>query len=210
MKGTNDEAGAYCSGKGATLKFHVAIPLREEQFQRFYDSSIFPPISLNPSEIEVYRTCAHWIVFSWPLVLALLLVFPGLSSLIGVFEHGGSLTGSVILATAASFFLLTAAAITAMAIEGCRSTKAVVTNRRVILRAGVLWARVAYVDFNKVERVVVRQGALGKRLCFGTVFLLQVGEQSNRISNIPHPIKFFQCLQAQLNCGTDEKICVGP
>ncbi len=154
-------------------------------------------LTLNATETELYRSGIHWIVLCWPIVAAVLVVSPGILSLIGVFAHGGSLGGSVILAAIGSFFLSIAAGVLAIAFLKRNSTVILVTNQRLIFIAGIFRVRVSYSDLGRIAKVTVRQGMLGKRLGFGTVVINYVWGTVDRIKNVPSPTQLSQWLLAQ-------------
>ncbi len=154
-------------------------------------------LSFNTTETELYRSGVHWIVLCWPIVAAVLVVSLGIPSLIGVFAHGGSLGGSVILTAIGSFFLSMAAAVLAIAFLKRNSSGILVTNQRLILIAGIFRVRVSYSDLGRIAKVTVRQGMLGKRLDFGTVVINYVCGTVDRIKNVPNPTQLSQWLLAQ-------------
>jgi membrane protein YdbS with pleckstrin-like domain len=168
--------------------------LNIETVQSTWDTAT---LSLNTGETELYRSGVHWIVLGWPILAAVLVLSPGILSLIGVFAHGGSLGGSVILVAIGSFFLSMAAAVLAIAFLKRNSTGILVTNQRLILIGGIFRVRVSYSDLGRIAKVTVRQGMLGKRLGFGTVVINYVWGTVDRIKNVPNPTQLSQCLLAQ-------------
>lgn len=153
---------------------------------------------LIAGETVIFRTHFHWWVLFWPSIIAILVGLPGLSSLSGVLVRGGSPGGSLILTVVGLGSLFTAAAIMAIALAEWKSTKAAVTNMRVIMRAGVFRTKVVCVTLSEVETVTVQQGIPGRVLGYGTIVLCEVGGSAERIRKIPHPARFSQSLQAQL------------
>ena len=153
---------------------------------------------LLPGESVICRTRVHWFVLFWPVFFSMLLGLPGLLASFAVPARGGSPGGTVILAGVAFVFLVTATAITVLALVGWKSAEAVVTNRRVIMKAGTFRPRTTSVFLYSVESATVRQGIFGRALGYDTIVVQQVGGPAERIRKIPHPAKFCESLQAQL------------
>ena len=77
----------------------------------------------------------------------------------------------------------------------CRTTLFVVTNRRVVMRAGVFTKSSMEMLNNKIEEVDVRQSLWGRIFNFGTVRLVGVGGSREPFSFIANPDAFRAAVQ---------------
>jgi uncharacterized membrane protein YdbT with pleckstrin-like domain len=111
---------------------------------------------------------------------------------------GGSVAGSLVLVVLGFIFLMVAAALAALTSVDWKSTEAVLTNTRLIVRAGTFRTRTACIPLGKVDKVTVRQTLVGMALDYGTVVVHQLGGRVECIRKVPHPTNFCQSLQAQI------------
>jgi len=77
----------------------------------------------------------------------------------------------------------------------CRTTLFVVTNRRVVMRVGILAKSSMEMLNNKIEEVDVRQSLWGRMFNFGTVRLIGVGGSREPFSFIADPGAFRAAVQ---------------
>ncbi|MDL2208787.1 PH domain-containing protein [Parabacteroides sp. PFB2-10] len=76
-------------------------------------------------------------------------------------------------------------------------THYVVTNKRVILKQGLLSRNAMELMLTKCEGLSINQGLIGRLLGFGTI-LLTTGGATNVFSYVTDPIKFRNAINAQL------------
>ena len=161
-------------------------------------------VSSASTETEIYRTSKHWVVLFWPSVGAALIAIVGVPPLIGVFDTGGSVQGSVILAATAAVFFITAAVVVGLSFTKLKTTDVIVTNYHIILDAGILRAKTSFTQLGQVGRVSVRQGYLGRRLGYGAVTIHDCQGHARRIKTIREPLQLFEFIQCRLNRGANE------
>lgn len=77
----------------------------------------------------------------------------------------------------------------------CRTTLFVVTNRRVVMRVGILGKSSLEMLTNKIEEVDVRKSLWGRVFNFGTVRLIGVGGSREPFSFIADPGAFRAAVQ---------------
>jgi uncharacterized membrane protein YdbT with pleckstrin-like domain len=136
--------------------------------------------SLIADETVVFRTRLHWIIFGWPI---LFLIVTGV-----VFYFGYQHTGEVLLAI--SVILLLARYVVYM------SSEFAVTNKRVIMKVGVMQRRTLEMMLTKVEAIAVTQGILGQLFGCGTIVVTGTGGTREPFSNIGSPLEFRRAVQA--------------
>lgn len=132
--------------------------------------------NLVPGERVVHQSRLHWIVFLAPTLLLALGVL--------MFTRGQEVLGAALL-------LLLLAAITAFgsAIQ-LQTSEFGVTNRRVLIKTGLISRRSLDITLGKVESVEVEQGILGRLLDYGTIVVIGSGTTRGRFKNIADPMAF--------------------
>lgn len=70
------------------------------------------------------------------------------------------------------------------------STELIVTNRRVIVKVGVVSRNTSELYLNRVEGVEVDQSVSGRMLNYGTVFIRGVGTEITPVSRVSAPLEF--------------------
>jgi len=74
-----------------------------------------------------------------------------------------------------------------------------ITNKRVIIKVGLISRRTLEMNLSKIESVVVNQGILGRMLGYGTIVVVGTGGTREPFAYITDPLTFrkkFQELQA--------------
>jgi uncharacterized membrane protein YdbT with pleckstrin-like domain len=76
------------------------------------------------------------------------------------------------------------------------TTEIVVTDRRIILKTGLISRRTLEMNMAKVESVDVTQGILGRILNFGTVVIRGIGAGIEPLHNVEQPIELRNAVTA--------------
>jgi len=141
---------------------------------------------LLPGETVAYRTRLHWKVYLLPGLLVLLVFLP--------------LT--IILALSSDLKLLAIAPALA-AILGIgvawlrrRGSEFAVTNKRVIIKLGVLTTRSIELLLPKVEGIAVEQSLAGRLFGYGGIVVTGSGGTKEPFEGIQSPLDFRQAVQA--------------
>lgn len=136
--------------------------------------------NLNPGEHVVYRGTVHWIVFLPPVVMVCFGV-----PLIGVYEQIGLvLTVAGLLAGAAAWIRQT-------------TSEFAVTNRRVIVKTGLLARRTIEINISRVESVGVDQDIFGRIFNYGAITVIGTGGTKEPFTLIENPQAFRRMVQAE-------------
>lgn len=139
--------------------------------------------SLLPGENVVYRTKLHWMVF----------LGPGLVVLLGLllFTGGGELSG------VATFILLAGVlAVLGVAIV-YNTSEFAVTDRRVLIKVGLINRRSLEINLPKIESVEVSQDIGGRIFDYGVITVAGTGGTRERFKNIIDPKAFRLNVQQQ-------------
>jgi uncharacterized membrane protein YdbT with pleckstrin-like domain len=145
---------------------------------------------LLPGESITYRTTLHWKVYRWPVfitILAVPLVYYAFNS-----EHKPLAAVPVAVAVIAFF----------LAFLKRRSSEYAVTNKRVIVKEGVMQSRSVELLLGKVESITVTQGLAGKLFGYGEIVITGSGGTKEPFSGIQAPFDFRRAVQAATDSGS--------
>lgn len=139
---------------------------------------------LLKDEIVIYRTLLHWKVFIIPVVFAVMV----LAIFVLIAAKAGYKHVELLIVIPAILFILNAY-ITR------RSSEFAVTNRRVIMKTGVIQTRSLEILLNKVEAVAVNQTLLGKMMNYGDIVITGSGGTKELYRGIEDPLAFRRAVQ---------------
>ncbi len=77
------------------------------------------------------------------------------------------------------------------------STEMAVTNKRVIIKTGLISRRTIEMNLAKVENIGVDQGILGRILNYGTITVVGTGGTREQFKWVAAPLDFRRAVQAQ-------------
>jgi len=136
--------------------------------------------NLIPGETVVFRTRLHWIIFAWPALFALVTIAAAYLSYRRTAEV---LFGITLIVFLAKYFVYIA-------------SEFAVTNKRVIVKVGVLQRRTLELLLTKVEAIAVTQSIAGQLFGCGTIMVTGTGGTREPFSNIRSPLEFRRAVQA--------------
>jgi len=152
--------------------------------------------NLIPGESALYRTGLHWIVLVWPTILGLLFGVPGLAILViaalvrqkypGPTRIEGLVFLGIGLIAALVGFLKRSA------------TEMAVTNKRLVVKIGVLRRRTYEILLSKVESIHVEEGLFGRMLGYGSVVVRGTGGTPEPFYRIAHPLELRRQVHHQI------------
>jgi uncharacterized membrane protein YdbT with pleckstrin-like domain len=145
---------------------------------------------LLPGETVSYRTRLHWKVYLLPGFLVLLVLLP-----LTILALSSDLK---ILALAPA---LAALGVTAFAWLRRRGSEFAVTNKRVIIKLGVLTTRSVELLLPKVEGIAVEQSLAGRVFGYGGIVVTGSGGTKEPFEGIQSPLDFRQAVQAATDSG---------
>jgi uncharacterized membrane protein YdbT with pleckstrin-like domain len=142
---------------------------------------------LRPDEKLLATGNIHWIIY-WPAIALMALAVISLSVL-----GFASIAGRII------FLLLALAAIFFAIKEWLQQwiTEIAVTDRRVIVKTGLIRRHTAEMNMDKVESVTVYQSVLGRLLGYGSVHVRGTGEGLGHLDYISSPILLRNSITAK-------------
>lgn len=153
--------------------------------------------NLVPGETLAYRTGCHWVVMFWPLVAGAVLGFVGFAFFAGGWmanRNGGRYEGAMVWGALA---LLGAVALIAGGIIRRLATEVAVSNRRVLVKTGLLSRRSVEVLLPKVESIGVDESFVGRILGYGKVTVRGTGGTFETFDKVAHPNELRRQVQQQ-------------
>lgn len=145
---------------------------------------------LLPNEAVAYKTTVHWKVYLWPAVLTLAAFAP--LFYLAITSDKKVLALLPVLATGLIF---------GAAYLHRRFSEYAVTNKRVIMKSGVLNTRSLELLLGKVEGITVNQGLGGKLLGYGQIVITGTGGTKELFSGIQSPFDFRRAVQSATDPG---------
>ena len=144
---------------------------------------------LQPGEQLRYRTRISWTIYSLAIALAgLAIVVWWISFKVFDYGYAGEILAGVILLGAVVSFIPAWLRRTA--------TEIAVTDRRVILKRGLIWRHTVEMNMQKIESVDVDQTIIGRILNYGDVSIRGTGTTFERLKQIDAPLKLRSTLTA--------------
>jgi len=139
--------------------------------------------NLLPNEQITYRAKLHWIIYALPVIVFLIAIVVALGG-------GGWIAGMAIGIIGFVLFLppwIKAA-----------SSEFAITNKRVLIKVGLIRRHSLELLLQKVEGIGVDQGVLGRILGYGTITVSGVGGTKETFQMISNPLEFRRQVQASV------------
>lgn len=140
--------------------------------------------NLQAGEEIKYKADIHWYIFAYPVILLLLSAFFS-SAQTGLFYYV-----SIFLLLSGLFQLIKRILLK-------MGAEYVVTNKKVILKSGILNRDALELVLNKSEGIRINQSLMGRMLGFGSI-VVTTGGVTNKFDFITNPIKFRNEINAQI------------
>ena len=146
--------------------------------------------NLVSGEKLIFRTGLHWSVLVWPVILALAVAAGGVACLV-------QKDMDAMFAGAALFIV--AGVIVAFAIFKRNAVEIAVTDKRVMIKTGMMSRRSLEIMLPKVESIGIDEPAMGRLLGYGTVVIHGTGGTPEPFDRIAHPSEFRRQVQEQVD-----------
>ena len=154
---------------------------------------------LIAGEIVQYETRLHWIVMLGHTLIAAVLALVGVSLLITpwrVVYRGEAASGPLRWAGVAC--VVVAAIFFGIGFVRRSATEMAVTNKRVMIKTGLLRRRTFELLLSKVESIGIDEGILGRVLGYGSVVVRGTGGTPEPFRKVGHPLEFRRQVQQQV------------
>jgi uncharacterized membrane protein YdbT with pleckstrin-like domain len=139
--------------------------------------------SLGPEEAVRFRTRLSAVMFVMPVIVACIGVVLSLISNYSAVHY----FGLFVLAVAVIMFLIRYISYT--------SSEFAVTNRRVIIKVGVIQRRTLELQLAKVEAIAVNQSIVGRIFGYGDIVVTGTGGTKEPFHMIGAPLEFSRAVQ---------------
>src|SRR5713226_7054326 len=145
--------------------------------------------NLLPGEKVIYKTRLHWSVLIGSASLALLLALSGWAVLL--FADPALRDPELKSMQIAGFVLLFLAVCSLVrGLLKRNATEMSVTNRRLVIKTGLLSRRTIELLLGKVESIQVQESFVGRMLGYGTIIVHGTGGTPESFHKIAHPLEF--------------------
>ena len=152
---------------------------------------------LLAGETVVYKTRLHWTVLLSHAFFALLFGGTAITLLATGVSHRTSDNASSQYAVGAALIVVSAALI-GIGILKRNATEMAVTNKRVLVKVGILSRKTFEMLLSRVESIGVEEPVLGRMLGYGTVIVRGVGGTPEPFTRIANPLEFRRQVQQQI------------
>ncbi len=159
---------------------------------------------LIPGETVQYQTKLHWIVMLGHLAVAAVFELLAITFLVASFSRPA---GAKAMSSRGSMYwvvlicFLVGATLFCIGLLKRNVTEMAVTNKRVIVKSGLVDRRTTEILLSRIESVVVDEPALGRIFGYGTVTVRGTGGTPEIFEKIQHPLKFREQVQSQIAGG---------
>ena len=162
--------------------------------------------NLIPGEKVFYKTGLHWSVLIAPFLLGGFLAIGALLLSIYVYSDKSQASGnsvgpagpSQILLAAVGILSILAAVTIISGIVRRNATEMAVTNKRVIVKTGIMSRRTFEMLLSKIESIGVDESVMGRMFGFGTVIIRGTGGTPDTFPKIAHPLEFRRQVQQHI------------
>ena len=141
--------------------------------------------NLMPGEQIEYRANLHWLVFILPTLLFIAAIW--------LFSVGGNILKFLAL------ILFVGVLVTGLhAVIERMTSEFAVTNKRVLIKTGLIRRHSLETLLGKIESIGVAQSILGRILGFGTIVISGTGGSKEPFHRIANPMMFRRQVQEQI------------
>jgi len=138
---------------------------------------------LDPGESIVHEARIHWVVYLGPVIaLGIGIIFAVPGAVPNMSFGGLVITGIGLVGLLASWIRQV-------------TSEFAVTNKRVIVKTGLLSQRTIELNMSKVESIQVDQDVLGRILNYGTITVIGTGGTKEPFTMIDDPLSFRHAVQ---------------
>jgi hypothetical protein len=155
---------------------------------------------LVPGETVIYETRLHWIVMLGHIVVGcLLLALPGAFLLYYAASQTGIESRNLHIMEGGGVALIVCGVVAILTgMVRRNATEMALTNRRVVIKTGLVCRKTIEMLLNKVESIEVSETVLGRTLGYGTIVVIGTGGTPEPFDQVAHPLEFRSRVQQQI------------
>ena len=155
--------------------------------------------NLTDGETIVYEPRLHWIVMIRSIVQACIAVLLAAGILYYAFTSAAIPAdqlhvmegGAAVLGVIAIILLIAGA-------TRRNATEMAVTNRRVIIKVGLVGRRTVEMLLTKIESIEVKETGMGRMLGYGAIVVIGTGGTPEPFNKVAHPLEFRSMVHQQI------------
>lgn len=148
--------------------------------------------NLVVGERIIHKTGIHWIVLLGPITGASLLLLAAIALVVESIQSSSGTLG-IVAAVMAAVGIITLG----VSVERRNATEMAVTNKRVLIKTGILRKRTVELFLPKVESIAIDQGVLGRMFGYGTMTVRGTGGTAERFAMVRDPLEFRRQVHEQ-------------
>ncbi|HLQ78859.1 MAG TPA: PH domain-containing protein [Terriglobia bacterium] len=161
--------------------------------------------NLISGETITYRARLHWILFLKPGLLSL--VFVAIAAVLFYYAYQDSAPEYTTRMEQVGAVLIVAALIPLIAAAVRRSApEYVITNKRVIMKTGLVQNQTEEMFLNKIESIGVDQSVSGRMLGYGTIVIRGTGGSWEPFVRVSAPLEFRRQIQEQIGKSLEPRV----
>jgi len=141
--------------------------------------------NLLKDEEVVFKTQHHWIIFIWPALFCAA----------GILVFNSGVSGGAASAVFGSVLILASAGLSIGQFISMKTNEFAVTNKRIIIKVGMMRRTMIEMDREKIEDVGVVQSRLGRTLNYGTLVIKGGGAVVKPFRAVANPMQFMKTIQ---------------
>ena len=145
--------------------------------------------NLTSGEKVVFKTKLHWMLFFWSIIFLALGIYLIIVS--GEANPAGGFFGAMFFLFGIVKFI--------MAIVRFLTAEFGITNKRVIIKDGLIKRISLELNLDKIEGIGVEQGIFGRILGYGTILITGTGGTKQPLKKISKPLDFRKKVQEYQN-----------
>lgn len=156
--------------------------------------------NLVAGETLIYQTRLHWIVMIGHIIVgSLLLALPGVVLLYyALTQRNIDNTNSHLMEIGGAVLLMGGIVVILVGMVRRNATEMAVTNRRVVIKTGLVSRKTIEMLLSKVESIEVSETAFGRMLGYGAIVLIGTGGTPEPFQKVAHPLEFRSQVQQQI------------
>ena len=157
---------------------------------------------LISGEQVLCRTRLHWVAVLFPLLAGIVAAIGGLFCLyLSAANRPDGTADSRLWAIAGAALLVLGGMTAASALLKRNAIEMAVTNRRILIKSGILSRRTIELLPSRVESIVITEPFFGRMLGYGTVVIRGTGGTPEPFTMIAHPTEFRRQVLEQIEAG---------
>jgi uncharacterized membrane protein YdbT with pleckstrin-like domain len=158
--------------------------------------------NLISGEKILYRTRLHSVAVLFPLLIGIAVVLGGFYCLYAsMIQHQDGNEDTKLWAAAGMGIVIVGGIMVGAAVLKRNATEMAVTNRRILIKTGILSRRTIEMLLSRVESIVITEPFLGRMLGYGTVIVRGTGGTPEPFTLIANPTEFRRHVQEQIEAG---------